>query len=287
MATWARICLALMVIVTLSGCGGVAEPTAAPAAGSAGETEQRTADPPAESEPQELEVEPVEVTFETSDGGTTVYGTLYGQDRVGVILVHRIGIARQDRGRWQPFAEVLAARGYMVLIYDASSYGQTRGPAGGLSARKSLEGAIVFLREQGVEQFVLVGEDIAGAVTLDVAANDQSGDIIGVATLSTAHRSRDGAVEVSEEELATLIMPSLWITCRDSRMETLEALFEATGGPDKELHVYECGTLLRGTDLFKVYGPDLEERLLAFLAHVVSSTAEATRFWYVASDSAS
>jgi alpha-beta hydrolase superfamily lysophospholipase len=217
-----------------------------------------------------IEVTSADVTFLPATGDAELRGTLYGQHRVGVILSHGIGSATSNRGRWESFAEYLAARGFMVLTYDAAGYGESQGFTGGMSALRSLQGAITLMREQGAEQIILMSELIGAPVTLDFAAANEGGDIIGVATLSAARQSRDQVVGISDEELATLTMPSLWIAASDTvYAQEVALMYEAAAGPDKELHIYDGD--FRGTELFRAYGDDLEQRLLDFVIHAVDS----------------
>ncbi len=249
----------LCPLLTLIACSAIPEPTATPLP---------TATPQPSPTPTIELIEPISdfVVFPSSDGNTLIRGVLYGQNPVGVILTHS-GTAGASRQDWEPFAERVAAYGYMVLIYDIQGYGSTPGRA--LSIRSgvvSLEGAVDFMREQGTEQLILIGAGNPGMVGIELAAANEGGDIVGMAAISSPQTSYDNVLEISDEELAALTMPTLWISARDDeRAEDMEAMYEGAAGPDKELQIYPGD--LRGTDIFQNddYRADLEQRLLDFV----------------------
>jgi len=257
------------VLMTLIGCSATSEPTSTP---------QPTDTPQPSPTPTIalIQVTPVEVTFPSLVGSVELHGLLYGENAVGVILSHGVGMASYNRSRWQPFAEYLAARGFMVLVYDIIGYGDSRGSADGGSSLLSVEAATAFMREQGAERIILMGEFLSTPAVLETAIANEAGDIVGVATLSAARQTRDGLCAVSDEELAELTVPSLWIDASgDYYVPEVEAMFEATTGPDKELYIYDQSADIGGVGLFRLYGDDLDIRLLNFVIYTANSAQPA------------
>jgi pimeloyl-ACP methyl ester carboxylesterase len=258
-----RFCLApvkiLLILISLTACSTAPEQTANPLT---------TATPQPSPTPTIALVEPISdfVVFPSSDGNTLIRGVLYGQNPIGVILTHS-GATGANRGDWASFAEMLASYGYMVLIYDIQGYGSTPGRAYSIrSGVISLEGAVAFMREQGTEELILIGAGNPGMVGIELAAANESDDIVGMAAISSPQTSYDNVLEVTDEELAALTMPTLWVSSRDDeRAEDMEAMYDGAAGPDKELQIYPGD--LRGTDIFQnaEYGADLEQRLLDFV----------------------
>jgi dienelactone hydrolase len=270
--------LMLLVIAMAAACGNASVSTEASPTLQPSEDAQQPepTEEPVVEEPQAIElieVDPTPVTFETYDGLTTVHGTLYNHDSVGIILSHRCTMGQEDQTDWLPLTETLAARGYMVLTYDTRGYGLTQGTYTWRNVLVTLQAAVAFMREQGVERLILIGAGVGGTASLEVAA--EADDVIGVAAISSLQSGRAQQVlplEISDDELARLTMPSLWVVSRqDTAMDDMVGMFESAAGPDKDLHIYE-GTM-SGTDILyhPVYGPDLEQRILAFVAHAISS----------------
>ncbi len=253
----------LLALVLLGGCSSTSEPAGTPL----------PTDIPQPSPTPTIElIEPVaeEVTFERGDEpGMLLYGTLYGENTVGIILTHHI-VTWMDRSFWLPLDRTLAAHGYMVLAYDVEGFGESPGRHGGVYVQRSLNAAIAFMREQGAEQLILIGEGIGGAITVDVAANDENGDIVGMVVLAAPRESRDGTVEATNQELSGLTIPSLWITgTEDDYTSETEAMYEEVTGPDAELQIYpgtvrESAPLLEHTEL----EPDVQQLVLDFVLRV-------------------
>jgi predicted alpha/beta-hydrolase family hydrolase len=274
--------LAAILLLVLTACEDAAAPTPPPTEPPPQPTAAATSDEPVicpplpELEPVEnpVEVVPQPVTFQTADGAMTLYGTLYGQAPTGIVLSH-MGIPGTDQTSWQPFAETLAARGYMALTYDSPGYGQTEGPASGDGVLQGLEAAVAFMREQGAEQLILIGASMGGTESARLASANESGDIIGLGVVSSALGVGlpPSPPVLTDEELAAITMPSLWITGRgDLAYWEMEQMYAAATGPDKELCIYQ-GVGAHGTDLFDDtrYGDDFEQRLIVFVERAAAS----------------
>ncbi len=202
---------------------------------------------------------PWAVTFVTTDG-LTLHGTLYGQGAVGVVLASMyIG----DQTEWLPFAEEVAAQGFRVLTFDYRGYNLSAGERNPVSAPTDIAAAIAFLRAYQFEPVILIGAGIGGTAAIKAAAQD--GEVAGLAVIS-APRSFQG-LEVSDADLAALSMPTLWLGARNDMTQTVEEMQALTPTGDSTLWIYE-GSSLPGTFIFDgADGPDLQRRLLEFVAH--------------------
>jgi pimeloyl-ACP methyl ester carboxylesterase len=256
----------LLLMASLTACAGLplSDATATPPQEAA-----LTQPAPAQTTPEEAEgllvgEGPWAVTFETADG-VTLGGTLFGTGTSGVVLSH---MYPTDQTSWHPFAEAVAAEGYMALAYDFRGYGASASvPKDVTQMPLDLAAAAQFMREHGAERLVLIGASMGGTVSIKVAATEE---MAGLAVISSP-RSFQG-LEVTDADLAALTMPSLWLGARqDAVVADTEAMYQQAAGPDKSVWVYE-GSGVHGTFIFDgVDGPDLTRRLLEFIERVASA----------------
>ena len=68
------------------------------------------------------------VTFTTEDD-VRLAGTLFGSGEIAVVMAHQ-GTYGADQTTWQPFARLLAERGYAALTFDFRGVGQSEGVLG-------------------------------------------------------------------------------------------------------------------------------------------------------------
>jgi pimeloyl-ACP methyl ester carboxylesterase len=168
---------------------------------------------------------------------------------------------------WASIAETLAAQGYRVLTFDYRGYGPSAGERDTTSAPIDVAAAVAFMKEYEFQPVVLLGAGIGGSAAIKVAAQD--GDIVGLAILS-APRAFQG-LEVSDADLATLSMPTLWIAARNDMTQNVEEMQALAPTTDSTLWIYE-GSSLQGTFIFEgADGPDLQQRLLEFVARVAGT----------------
>ena len=281
-----RVVALIIIMLALNACdGSAAETVETPLEVESTEVVEQPTPSPApevpagcsplpELEPVDLvEVIPQPVTFGPEEGQATFSGTLYGSGPVGIVLSH-MGVPGTDQTSWRSFAEVAAARGYMVLTYDLLGFGQSVGAAPTPSPRGNLtfglETALEFIRSQGAERIIVIGASMGGSASIAVAADNTHDDIIGVGILAA---SRGQPMFIPGDELSALTMPSLWVSAEgDSVAADMEEMFEAAGSADKELCIYPS-ILNHATGIFATaYGPDLEHRLLAFIERAVSES---------------
>jgi esterase/lipase len=259
--------LILLVLLLLSACsfGGISNPLSSQAATPtvvqpSGNSPTETPEPPTAT-PEPFSGEgPWEISFTTTDS-VALYGVLYGQGEVAVILAPSYPGGIEG---WQPFAEKLAAQGYRVFTFDFRGQGKSKGTRSSADAPTDLTAAITVMRENIAERVVVMGAGLGGMAAIQAVPQNEG--VLGLAVLSSA-RSFDG-LEITDENLAALNVPSLWLGTRNDMTQNVEDMYNVAGGTDKQLWIYE-GSSLHGT--FMLEGadrPDLEQRLLEFVAHV-------------------
>ena len=127
------------------------------------------------------------VSFEASDG-VRLEGRLFGPDdaTAGVVLAHMLPA---DQTSWYAFAERMGAAGYRALTFDFRGYcpggdaGCSEGKQDPSAIWQDVQGAVDYLRRQGVQRVGLVGASMGGTASLVVAGQPEA-DIMAVATLS-------------------------------------------------------------------------------------------------------
>ena len=147
------------------------------------------------------------VTFESTDG--LDLAGWYAPSRNGAAVVV-VASAGGDRTRTTEHAELLAAHGYGVLLYDARGTGESQGsPNGyGWAWDRDVEGAIAFLQDQpdvDPDRIGGLGLSTGADVLIEVAATNR--DLRAVVS--------DGATGRSIDDLpdgATWELPALWTT---------------------------------------------------------------------------
>ncbi|HWC31963.1 MAG TPA: alpha/beta hydrolase [Actinomycetota bacterium] len=117
------------------------------------------------------------VRFSTDDG-VELEGDVRGGGTTGVALAH---MYPTDRTSWEPFAERLAAEGYLTLAFDFRGYGGSEGERTIPEIWRDVVAAAGELRSHGAERVVLVGASMGGTASL-VAASRSAVD--GVVTIS-------------------------------------------------------------------------------------------------------
>lgn len=204
---------------------------------------------------------PVDLT--TADG-VTLAGTLYGDSPIGVVLAPAYPGGQPG---WSVFAASASAQGYHVLIFDLRGYGESEGERSSQAAPDDLAAAVAFLREQGADRLVLIGAGLGGMAAIRVAAGDPQ--IAGLAVISSP-RSFEG-FEIADSDLSALTLPTLWLAARNDMTQDVEGMNALVPGSDRELWIYE-GSSLNGTYIFEGHdAPDLERRLLEFIARVAGN----------------
>jgi pimeloyl-ACP methyl ester carboxylesterase len=201
-------------------------------------------------------IEPGEtaVHLEASDGAN-VYGVQVGNGPNGVVLAHQF---LSDHCEFMPFARVLAARGYRVLVIDHRGYGAS---SGGNPSRLDLDvaAAVARLRADGATKVKLIGASMGGTAVLAAAARIRP--VQGVLSLSAARRFRGlnalRAVRRSRVPVRFLATKGDVPFRIDAR-----ALMRASAARDKAVVIY--GGSLHGSLLLRI--PRAKRYVLSFLA---------------------
>jgi pimeloyl-ACP methyl ester carboxylesterase len=184
--------------------------------------------------------------FRASDG-TLLDGAEAGSGDRGLVMLHE---SPNDLCGWEPYAAVLAHRGFHVLLVDLRAYGLSRrGPYGGeRGAIADVRGAVAELKALGGKRVALVGASYGG-VTAFVAAPALGSDIAGVASLS-------GELDLSNANLNALAaapkirVPLLIMGSRkDPYLDETDARRLARAASDTHAQVVEFDGAEHGWDL--------------------------------------
>jgi len=210
------------------------------------------------------------VNFITEDK-VTLAGTLFGNGKIAVILAHQ-GTPRADQTTWQPFAQMLAERGYSALTFDFRGVGQSEGVLGYGDLRKDVKAAAQFLRGRGYSQIVCVGASMGGTACIYNAARDEYMGLIVLASTMMAGRGID-TLTITDEDLAKLTLPKLFITAeRDNYSVVRDTKRMAELSPNPKAFILLPGAR-HGTDLFNTdSGEKLTASMLEFLDNLPNQT---------------
>ncbi len=205
---------------------------------------------------------PWTVSFVTADG-INLQGTLHGKGATGVVLAP---MYLEGQAGWLSFAQMAALQNLRVLTFDLRGYGQSEGVRDAAQAPVDIAAALSFMEQNGTSPQVLIGAGLGGTGAIRVAAQDPA--IAGLVVISAPRAF--GGLELTDSELASLDMPTLWLGARNDLTHNVEEMYALARSSDKELWLYE-GSSLQGTFILQgIDGPDLQSRLLAFIARVSS-----------------
>ena len=201
------------------------------------------------------------VTFTTEDG-VQLTGTLFGEGETAVILAHQ-GTPGANQADWYAFAQTLEEHGYTALTFDFRSHGNDRN-----KLDLDLAAALQFIRDQGHTRIICIGASMGGTTCIRKALD---GEIFeGLVALGSAMKTSLGTgIRVSEEELASLTLPKLFIAAeRDSSLviNDITRMYESSPEPKA---LYLLPGRAHGTDLFNTDSSDeLTTILLEFLENL-------------------
>ena len=196
----------------------------------------------------------------TSGDGTKLNGVLYGKGKTGVVLAPMYPGGKEG---WASFAKSAAAQGYSALAFDLRGYGSSEGTRSLPDAPADVKAAVGFLKKIISGKVVVVGAGFGGMASVKAVAGDDT--ILGLVIISSPQSF--GGLEVSSADLSGLTIPSLWLAARNDLTQNIEDMYGQAGGK-KNLWVYE-GSSLQGTYILEgADGPDLQRRLLEFVAGV-------------------
>jgi pimeloyl-ACP methyl ester carboxylesterase len=216
-----------------------------------------------------IPVEPV--TFITEDG-VTLAGTLFGKGKIAVILAHQ-GTPGADQTAWQPFAHLLAGRGYSALAFDFRGVGHSEGALGYRDLWKDVKAAAQFLQARGYSQIVCAGASMGGTACIYNAARDEYTGLIILASTMMAGNGND-SLRITDDDLSKLTLPKLFITAEDDYSTVVrDTKHMAELSPDPKSLLLLPGTQ-HGTNLFNTdSGEKLTASMLEFLDGLQSQTS--------------
>lgn len=259
----------LFLVVLISACSGAQELRTSPTPGPG----EITFTPPASLSTSSLPAMtptnttpsyPVEpVTFPTDDG-ITLAGTLFGEGDVAVILAHQ-GTPGADQTTWQPFARLLAERGYAALTFDFRGVGQSGGTLRYGDLGVDVKAATKYLLARGYNQIVCAGASMGGTACIYNAARYE---YLGLMTLSSTMMAGfgDNSLRITDDDLAKLALPKLFIASEYEYsivVNDTKHMAELSPEPKSLLLLPEP---YHGTDLFHAdSGEELSASMLEFL----------------------
>lgn len=120
--------------------------------------------------------------FHASDG-VLLDGASLGDGKTGVVLAHE---SPADLCGWLPYAKVLSAAGFRVLIFDHRHFGLSQSPFVGAKCgrfSRDLAGAVAELEREGANNVFLMGASFGG-ITSMVAGSRLGAKVAGVISVS-------------------------------------------------------------------------------------------------------
>lgn len=208
------------------------------------------------------------VRFTTQDN-IELAGTLFREGELAVILAH-MGMPGTDQHSWQPFARLLAERGYTALTFDFRGRGDSGGKLEQSLLPYDMQAAIQLLTDRGYRQIACIGASMGGTTCMRAALEHDLaglGVIAGVLDLGNPN-------QISISEIQELKLPKLLVYGAHEMpmvMMDMESLIELAPEP-KLVQVYP--TAEHGTAIFDTqYGDQLIELLIRFLQAIRDGTA--------------
>jgi len=200
-----------------------------------------------------------EISLTTSDNVKLAATLFSSQGKVGVVLAH---MGPVDRRSWEPFARLIAGRGFTAITFDFRCYGQSDCSGGkGDTHAADARAAIEFLRKRGFERIVCMGASLGGEGCMSAALDEEMAGLVVIASAAFVRPDKH-----FPEDLVNPAMPKLFIIGDrdpDYNLLAIPALYESAPAP-KELKIF--ASTAHGTDLFKTkYGDEFRELLVNFL----------------------
>jgi alpha-beta hydrolase superfamily lysophospholipase len=201
------------------------------------------------------------IAFRASDRVRLV-GLELGKGRRGVVLAHELNGTLCN---WLPFARLLVARGFHVLLFDARDAGKSAYVSFPQSDQldRDVVGAGRELRRRGAGKLLLMGASAGGTAAL-AAAPKLGATVAGVAALSSPAEYVDMDAVAAVRRISA---PSFFAVGEaDSQFVAgVKQLYDAAASTMKQLEVVD-GSTAHGTELLS--GPNdgtaMRAKLLAF-----------------------
>jgi alpha-beta hydrolase superfamily lysophospholipase len=197
------------------------------------------------------------VSMAASDG-TPLVGVVVGSGSRGVLLAHELN---SNLCAWFPFAERLAADGYLVLAIDLRGFGASGFAPGGRYDLDVVAGA-AELHERSAHRVALMGASL-GATAVLTAAPQLGDTLAGVISLSGP--SSFGGLD-AEEAVAGLRVPMLLLAAEGDGRFAQDARDLYRAAPDDVDTLELLPGFDHGTNLLRFDQARVTERLvLSFL----------------------
>lgn len=116
---------------------------------------------------------PRQVSFDTADGGHIV-GDLYGDGADAVVLAHGAVFNKES---WAPLAQLLAARGHLVLAIDFRGVGASTPGRDDKALYQDVLAAVRYVRAHGATSVGVVGASMGGGAAARAAVAARAGEI--------------------------------------------------------------------------------------------------------------
>jgi len=254
------------IFIVLALCASLAA-ACSPAGGTPTPVPEATVSP--EPPPTATQI-PFEPVMFTTEDGVRLVGTLRGEGQMAVILAHQ-GTPHADQRTWASFAHLLAERGIATLAFDFRGWGRSEGTFLAKDLWKDVQAATQFLRGRGYSRIVCAGASMGGTACMYAARYEEYTGLIVLASGMTAGSSKY-ALRLTEEDIASLAPPKLFITAEDDYgvINDIKRMAELAPAP-KELVLLPGSK--HGTDLFATdAGEKLTTSMLDFLDRLREGT---------------
>lgn len=212
--------------------------------------------------PSTVEYEIDYLALKTTDD-VMIMGKQFGQGDLAVILAHQ-GTTGANQRDWEPFARMLAERGYTAATLDFRGRGQSKGDISSTNLLiLDMRALIDHLLESGYNRLVCIGASMGGSTCLRAAVEY---DLEGLVVIGSMMSNGD-PTKTRPEELAALEMPKFFISTENDRYpeipSAIRSMYEISQEP-RLLRVFPGEA--HGTEMFnQPYGEQFTAELLAFL----------------------
>ena len=206
------------------------------------------------------------VNFTTQDD-IKLAGTLFGEGDLAVILAH-MGIPDVDQQSWQPFARLMAERGFAALTFDFRGRGKSEGNPVFNTLPYDVDAAIQFLQERGYDRIVCIGASMGGTACMRAALDH---DLAGLGVIASV-MSNGKPNQVSAYEVQQLTLPKVFAYAgNEAPAVVIDMKIITDLAPEPKLvEVYQASA--HGTNLFNTeYGGQLTDLLIGFLEAIRSN----------------
>lgn len=198
-----------------------------------------------------------EISFKTDDG-IDIEGRLFGTGENGVILAH---MYPADQESWKDFALLLTQKGYSVLTFNFRGYGKSGGKKEISLIYKDVFAAYDLLKDEGIEDIILIGASMGGTAVLKVAAQR---DVAGVISMSGPLNWKEMGLS-AEEEMELIEEPKLFLASEGdgSAVNSAKLMHELSIEP-KQLEIYSGSE--HGTNMFLgAEGEKVKQDIISFI----------------------